>query len=369
MKQALYRAGLALLPPRIRNIEGKGLSPKGEEELLRLLRRHRCLGGVLRLFDLNGREAAYHFGEARPGLPARDETVFRTASLSKLITGICVMKLREEGILSLEEDTGLFPRAVTLRQLMSHTAGILDGPAYRRGLSESAALDAVLASSMEDGLIGRWAYSNLGAGAVGSYLETRLRESFERIMQEHLFVPLGVEASFYPQRVRGELADARRVLPPWGAAGFDAAERRQRPQTDIDSPDPARHYTLAQGNCCLSADGMQKLLIALMRPGYLSEGSLCEMRRPLASFGRGRQVLDQGLFLFGLSDAGIARGRLYGHQGKAYGAVHAAFFDEETGRGMVFFSTGISEAREGFLADAVCDLLRLSFSGETWHED
>lgn len=366
MKQALYRAALSLLPPPISAVHHTGFSSQSEKELLSILRRHRCLGGVLRLFELNGRVISSHFGMARRGLPAGEDTVFRIASISKTLTALCVLKLCEEGRLSLDADTCLFPRPVTIRQLLSHTAGILDGPAYWQGLRQGAPLSAMLPVSMEDSLLGRWAYSNLGAGAVGSFLEERLGESFESIMQRILFEPLHVEASFYAQRVKGELADARRVFPPQLRPGFDALSRQARADDGIDRSDPEHHYGLAQGNCCLSAENLQKLLTAVMRPGYLCEESLAQMKKPHAAFGLGRQRLDQGLFLFGLNDREIFDGRLYGHQGKAYGAVHAAFFDEKAGRGMVFLSTGISEARRGFLADAVCDLLRFSFKEETW---
>ena len=366
MKQAIYRAALSLIPPHIESVHGAGLRGEAEQELTGILRRHHCLGGVLRLFDMDGRLISYHFGMAGQDRQMLDDTVFRIASISKMVTAMCALKLAEDGLISLDADTGLLARPVTLKALMSHTAGIVDGPAYRQGLLQGAPLDDILKQSADERMAGRWAYSNLGAGAVACVLESALRESFETIMRRHLFEPLDVAATFYPQRAQGELADARRVFPPQKRPGFDADERRGRADEGIDIPDPQRHYTLAQGNCCLNARQLQRLMKGLMRPGYLSGESLEMMRRPAADFGRGRQRLQQGLGLFGLRDDSIYPGRLYGHQGKAYGAVHAAFFEPDKLRGMVFMSAGISEAREGFLADAVCDLLRLSFREDTW---
>lgn len=361
MRQMIYKAALALIPPPIDRLRGAGLGQEAERDLLKIIRHHHCLGGVLRLFDIGGHLAAYHFGMAGEGRQVTDDTAFRIASISKMITAICVLKLAQEGMVSLDEDTGLLPRPVTLRELMSHTAGILDGPAYVRALKGGTPLNEVLSQSLDESLAGQWAYSNLGAGAAASVLEEKLGISFETIMQRHLFEPLGVRASFYPQRVKGELADARRVFPPEKHPGFDARARRILPSEGIDRPDPQHHYSLAQGNCCLGAGELQKLVKVLMRPGFLSQASLDTMRSPLTSFGRKKQRLKQGLGLFGLWDDPVYPGQLYGHQGKAYGAVHAAFFEPKTGRGMIFLSTGISEARAGFLADAVCDLLRFSF--------
>lgn len=366
MKQVIYKAALKLVTPQVNTVRGIGLRKEAEYELLRILRAHRCLGGVLRLFDMEGRLISYHFGMAGEDRPARDDTVFRIASISKMVTAMCVLKLAEQGLISLDADTALCARPITLRQLMSHTAGIVDGAAYREGLVQGAELEEVLKKSLNESMQGKWAYSNLGAGAVACVLEKALADSFEGIMQRHLFEPLGVTATFYPQRVTGELADARRVFPPQRKAGFDAETRRIRPDTGMDEPDPARHYTLAQGNCCLSARQLQKLMKVLMREVYLSAQSMEMMRQPLSDFGRGKQRLQQGLGLFGLKDNNIYQGQLYGHQGKAYGAVHAAFFEPFKRRGMIFLSAGISEARSGFLADAVGDLLRFSFHEDTW---
>ncbi len=366
MKQVIYRAALSLIPPHIESVHGAGFCGEAEQELTGILRRHRCLGGVLRLFDQDGRLIAYRFGMAGEGRSARDDTVFRVASVSKMITAMCVLKLAERGLISLDEDTGLLPYPVTLRQLMSHTAGIVDGSAYLEGLGKGSELSDVLSNSTSESMRGRWAYSNLGGGAIACVLEKKLGESFEGIMQLYLFGPLGVTATFYPQRAQGELADARRVLPPQRKPGFDARARKLRKDDTIDIPDPQHHYGLAQGNCCLNAAQLQQLMKALMEEGYLSRQSLDTMRAPIAEFGRGRQRLRQGLGVFGLQDQKIYKGQLYGHQGKAYGAVHAAFFEPDSRRGMIFLSSGISEAREGFLADAVCDLLRFAFREDTW---
>ena len=366
MKQMAYKAALSLIPPAIDSLRGADLDGEAERELLKILRRHRCLGGVLRLFDTEGRLISYHFGAAGSDRPVRDDTVFRIASVSKMITAMCVLKLAQDGLIDPDEDTGLLSYPVTLKALMSHRAGLLDGPAYVRALEEGTPLKDVLSRSLGTIVPGQWAYSNLGAGAVASVLEEKFGLSFETIMQRHLFGPLAVEGSFYPQRVAGELADARRVFPPEKLPGFDARTRQALPKTGIDQPDPQHHYSLAQGNCCLRAAGLQKLMKALMRPGFLSQQSLDMMRSPLAAFGRRKQRLHQGLGLFGLRGDPVYPGQLYGHQGKAYGAVHAAFFEPDLGRGMIFLSTGISEARAGFLADAVCDLLKFSFREEIW---
>ena len=379
MKRAIYLTGLYLLPPAINGLRGGGLRPDREAELLRLLRRHRCLGGALRLFDEGGIAADYTFGQAGRKRAVTPGMAFRVASVSKMITAACVLKLAEQGQVDLDEDVNLslpFPvhhpaapaQPITLRQLMSHTAAINDGQAYQQGILTGAPASRVLqGDSYCSHLPGtRWSYANLGAGMIACVLEGKLNQGFETIMQETLFAPLGIAASFYPQLIEAPLADAMRVLPPTRRPGFDAAQRQARPLETYDRPDPEHRYTLAQGNCCLTADGLQTVLEALMRPGYLRADTLAMMRHPVADFGQRSAHLKQGLGIFQLNNPAISARPLYGHQGNAYGAVHAAFFEPQAGRGFIFLSTGASEARLAFLADVVADLLTLCYVEGAW---
>lgn len=379
MRQTIYRAALRLLPKNksVLRKTGSGLEVWREAKLLTLLQRHKAQGAELRLFKFEGQDIDYLFGNAARGRALQPDTVFRLASVSKLVTAACVLKLVKLGNLSLDTDVNeclpyrlRHPAApempISLRMLMSHTAGLRDGEAYHEGLRQESPADQILAGdSYLDSLPGEsWSYSNLGAGLVACVMEAALARSFESIMQQYLFEPLGMEASFYPQRIRGELADACRVMPPQRHANFDAAARKQRPLGNADTPDPLQHYHLAQGNCCMSAKNLQRLLLALMRPGFLGQDSLDTIHEAQAGFGARSTHLRQGLGVFLLDDPTISPLTLYGHQGNAYGAVHAAFYEPVSARGMIFLSTGVSEARREFLCDVVEDMLKLCFERE-----
>lgn len=369
MKQMIYRGLLKFIPPKITCIKGKGLSQSSEENLLKLLRRHRCRGGVLRLFNRSGLYASYYFGGAGKSRHMTENMIFRIASISKMVTALSVLKLSELGVIRLDEDIGILPYQVSLEQLMSHTAAIRDGHAYIEALSEGADLSAILKgdSFFKHPPGQKWAYSNFGAGLIASVLEIKLNKSFETIMQETLFKPLSVKATFYPQFSDGDLSDARRVLPPTKHAGFDAKTRKNKPVDDAHLPLPERHYLLSQGNCCINGENLQILLSAVMKPGFLSQSSLDKMRFPQADFGEISSKLKQGLGLFMLSDSAICSDSLYGHQGNAYGAVHAVFFEPVSQRGMIFLSSGVSQAKREFLSDVVTDLLQFCFEEEQWH--
>lgn len=364
----IYRKLLALMPKHGKMNGGTApFLPWAEK----ILRKHRCLGATFCTFDERGVTGFGAFGEARKGVPAGEKTVYRIASVSKLITAMGAMRLQEKGVLSLDEDVNVYfpipirhPKApdtpITLRMLMSHTAGIHDGVDYNAGIADHVPLSQLLkGDSFCAHLPGEtWEYSNFGAGIAGAVMEAAAGVDFETLMQREVFCPLGVQATFLPQKVQGTLADATRILPPQKAPNFCAEKRRARPLPE-EKVDGEHHYNLAHGNLCIGAGELAKLGMALMCPGFLTEESLQEMRKIIRPFGQRAHNLSQGVGTFILQDESICARPLYGHQGMAYGACHGLFFDVKRRRGLVLLTSGVSEARRGVLSDVNKDMIRL----------
>lgn len=350
-----------------------GKHPGGEtlpEGVEHTLRKYRVMGASLALFDVNGLERICSYGWARKNVPVQEDTLFRTASVSKHITALCVMKLWEQGLLDLDADISSalpFPlrhpgapdTPITLRMLLSHTAGIRDGRAYFEQLEKGGTLSEILrGDSFCDHLPGtKWEYSNLGAGIIGCVLEGMTGLRFDEVMERTVFAPLGVRAGFYPQALGGKLADAWRILPASKGPCYDAAERLSRP-LPLKGPDPEHHYALAHGNLCITAKDLAVLGWSLLVPGFLKAETLKEMRKVIVPFGERAFNLSQGLGTFVLKDDSISPCTVYGHQGLAYGAVHGIFYNPARGRGFVLLTTGASEARRGVLTDLNGELIR-----------
>jgi D-alanyl-D-alanine carboxypeptidase len=140
------------------------------------------------------------------GAPVTDSTVFRIGSIAKQMTAGAIMRLEEEGRLSLSDPVGRYLvhapahwEAATIRHLLTHTSGIpsytdLDEfwavatehlPAERRiGMVRDLPL------SFEPG--SRWAYSNTGYLLLGEILERVDGRPYGRYVQEELLAPLGL---------------------------------------------------------------------------------------------------------------------------------------------------------------------------------
>ena len=351
-----YRLALRCMPNPRRSAKTQGSVPAGIEGVLR---RHHVRDGALALFDRGGVTGVLTYGDVHP------DTVFRAASVSKHITSMAAWRLHEAGQIDIDADADAFlpcslrhPQApdtpVTLRRLLSHTAGIHDGRAYAASFASNPPLSDLMRGDSHTDTFGGFEYSNFGAGIAACALEGMLGQDFDAIMREAVFDPLKVSASFYPQKIAGEIADAWRVLPPAKAPSLNAAARRAQPLPP-PGPDPERHYLLAHGNLYISAPDLARLGVELCRGRY------APMRREIAPFGARDRRLSMGLGTFIVHD--ILPKKRYGHQGLAYGAMHGLFYDPETGRGFALLTTGASEARYGVLSDLNIALMRLIFNG------
>ena len=355
-KARAYRLALACLPQPKREFRSGGSVPEGVKRAL--CRRH-AVGAALAVFGAHGVKGVAVYGSAG-STPVAENTAFRAASISKHITALAAFRLHEAGHIDLDADVDAFlpcslrhPKApdtpITLRRLLTHTAGIQDGADYAAACADRRPLSALMRGDVHTPEFGSFVYSNLGAGIAACALEGMLGKDFETIMQETLFEPLHVQATFYPQNVQGPLADACRVLPP--RKTLDAETRRAQPLPP-PGPDPERHYLLSHGNLWISAPELAKLGMELLKERY------APMRRSAVSFGARDRNLQMGLSTF-IVDASICGKAVYGHQGLAYGAMHGLFYDPASGRGFALLTTGCSEAREGVLSDVNKDFIRM----------
>lgn len=157
------------------------------------------------------------FGEARPGegIGASPETVYRVGSVSKLFTDMTVMQLVEAGEVELDTPvTDYLPEfsprnpfgvPITLRQLMSHRAGLVREPPLGNYFEDTEpTLTATVASLNDTELVHapgeRTKYSNAGIAVVGLVLERLSGKPFVQVLEEEVLRPAGMSRSaFFPR--------------------------------------------------------------------------------------------------------------------------------------------------------------------------
>ena len=384
LKNTLYQLALPVLGLRSPIASVQGGSDDENARLCRLLRSQHAVGACIQRFEKGRLTECFTAGNARmepSAPPVTAETVFRTASIAKMVTALLVFRLQTLDKLNVCEELSDFlgvpvqnphyPQApLTLGMLLNHASSIVDSPAYFASFQQPVSLTELLQNpaSYSGSLPGlQFRYSNFAAGLIGCLLEKRFQQSFEQLAQEHLFQPLGVSATFDLSTLKEKpVADSWRVLPRERC--FDA-KKRMTAAISLDEPDPERHYLLASGSLFLTATDLAKLALTAWNghDGFLSPECLSLMQTPTVPWPRQEVCLHHGMGLLKLDDPAIVKKPLWGHQGFAYGAVNGVFFDEE-GSGFACLNSGVSEQRQGHLAVINRDLIRFFFGEASAHD-
>ncbi|GIH93343.1 serine hydrolase domain-containing protein [Planobispora siamensis] len=142
--------------------------------------------------------------------PARRDSVFDLASVTKLFTTAVVLSLAQEGRLDLDEPVaarlpacyGGHPRT-TLRHLLTHTAGLPPGRRVDRELPgagpevHAARMERILSTPPPYALGERYLYSDLGMITVGRVAELAGGAPLDELLRERVTGPLGLADTGY----------------------------------------------------------------------------------------------------------------------------------------------------------------------------
>lgn len=280
-------------------------------------------------------------------------TVFQTASLSKWITAWGVMTLVQQGKINLDApistyltrwtlpESGFDNNKVTVRRLLSHTAGLTDGLGYagfapdspvqsledslKQPADASPGRSGVIKVGIEPG--SEWRYSGGGYAILQLLIEEVSGESFEDFMQRSVFRPLGMVRSTFN----------------WTPADGSALATFY----DVDSK-PATHFhfsAVAAASLYTSVSDLTRFVQAQLQGkngepigrGVLESAMIAEMWRPhAAKFGE--DIWGLGTILYASNNQD---GFVVGHDGNNEPAINtAARFNPATGNGIVILETG-----------------------------
>jgi CubicO group peptidase (beta-lactamase class C family) len=154
----------------------------------------------------------YGFADVENDVPATAQTVYRIGSITKQFTAAAVLKLAEQGKLSVDDTVGgrvpSLPaawRKATIRQLLNHTSGIPSytsaGPRWqsrmRIDLPHDSLIGIVANDSMDFPLGTQWRYNNTGYYLLGMMIERLGDRSYAEVVRDQLVKPLGLQATMY----------------------------------------------------------------------------------------------------------------------------------------------------------------------------
>ncbi len=190
---------------------------------------------------VDGNETVYArgFGYADPArkIPATADTVYRIGSVSKLFTDIGIMQMAERGKVDIDapvstyipdfKPANQFAKPITLRQLMTHRAGILREPIVGHYFDDTEPSIAATVRSLNGYPLvyepeTRVKYSNAGITVVGYALESLNRQPFAVYMKRAVLGPIGMQSSTFALCPEITKKLARAYIWTYGGQIFDA---------------------------------------------------------------------------------------------------------------------------------------------------
>ena len=316
----------------------------------RLFAQKKTVGGAV-IVNLGGerRYAYFHGRSGKRGTAVTEETVFKVASVTKLITAIGVMQLVEQGKLDLDaalkQSDGKairnprYPKdKITLRQAMSHTTSLLPSANY----TATPTWSDKYFDETRPGT--HYTYANLNGGILGSLIEQASGQSLNAYMAEHVFSPLGINAAYASTL----LPDPDKLSYSFASDGtvYSSAASYLRVDASYDDTcNPAAHFRMSVGNLYISVRGLELLGSALANRGVingvqlLSPGSVRLMQMDQSAL--------PGSSVTGASPYGLNTFRYdllghtwYGHQGWWSGRLVDLFYEPESHTSVVLVMNG-----------------------------
>jgi len=362
--------GYYVLPPYMLPAKPTDL----DKQLLTTMEKYKVVGLSAAVFNerrliWNG---SYGWADLATDRTVNAETLFRVASLSKMITATALMQLYDQGKFGLDDDIGQYlgyqirnPRypdiKITFRQLLTHTSSIVDSGAYATILEETPALLQEI--NIQDMLVSdgqyydpdtfgnyapgsQFSYSNFGTGIVGTLVEKISGLPFDKYCTKYIFQPLDMDASFEPSDIINWQNTAVLYRP-------DASLTSFRPTKDNYNgikPAPATSagalaHSPAGGLRANSTD-LAKFIQIHMNGGVYKHTRIlkpdtADLMHSMQWFGysMGGFYKQKGLN-FHITDDLVPGKRLVGHSGEAYGLSSDAYYDPDSNLGIVFLMNG-----------------------------
>ncbi len=355
-----------------------------DEEVAKIFKKKKTAGGMV-VIAKDGEiiyESCYGYADKRAKELVSPENYFRLASVSKLVTGVAVMRLADAGRLDLDENLGTilggdtpyfaanpsYPKiGLTPRHLMSHTGSIRDQGAFskHKALREILNVKNKTTSGFYHEKPGtKYHYSNYGAGILGCVIEAVTGQRLTEAVRALLFDEMGIDAAYHPTQLQtpekitstykldeGMITRSYRLKEPYETA------------VNVD-----KDYNESYGGLWMRGEDLCKIGILLCEGGMyqgrqlLREETVQEMLSSQA--GRGSITVDSPYGLNVERVSNLLPGKmLYGHQGMAEAILCNLYFDPETHFVFALVTNGCNTRSK---EDHICLLARDLF-GLLWN--
>lgn len=349
-----------------------------DKQLLSIMEQYKIVGLSAVVFKNNKLvwSNGYGWSNLKPCRPVTSDTLFRVASLSKMVTATALMQLYEQRKFDLDDDISNylgykvrnphFPNIkITFRQLLTHTSSITDYGAYDSIVEETPELLPVI--DIKDMLVpggqyytpqtfadyapgSQFSYSNFGTGIVGSLVEKISGMPFDKYCSKYIFNPLKMDASFEPADLKNWQNIAVLYRPDEHLTSFrptkdDFQGCKPKPAA-LSAPLGSALGRSPAGGLRTSSTDLSKFMQAHMNGGRYNRTRIlnadtADLMHSMQWFGNSMDgFYKQKGLNFHITDDLVPGKRLVGHSGEAYGLSSDAYYDPDSKFGVVFMLNG-----------------------------
>ena len=322
---------------------------------------HGIVGASLRVVGFDGplRHVSFGLENRATAAPVDEATIYHWASITKTLTGIAILQLRDRGKLSLDDPILQYlpelsavhnpfgpMNAITIRQILSHTAGFRAGtwpfggdkdwhPFEPTDWSQLVAMLPYTEVEFAPG--SKYSYSNPGIIYLGRVVEKISGEPWETYTDKNILRPLGMTLSFF-DRAPYHLVEDR-------SHSYSVSKgKMEEGRFDFDTG-----ITVSNGGLNAPLGDMEKYVRFLLGHAetgigarVLARASIEEMWKPVALVeAAGEDRVDMGLCFF-IERRG--KRRLIGHSGSQNGFISHLYLDPAARAGyVVSFNTDATD--------------------------
>lgn len=293
------------------------------------------------------------------------DTIYRIASISKVIVAMCVMMLQDDGKLDINEDISKylgykvrnphFPKdIITIKMLMTQSSSLCDGEDEKLGYDgvngprfyvslERLLTDPTYEYYTEKTYLNKkpgtfFCYSNFGCGILACIVEKVSGMLFTNFVIERLFKPFNIDASFRATDIKNKEKIASLYRKDFSLS----RDSEQFCKYVFDIYPLGDNFRGPAGGLFISMIDLSKIMRVLMNDGIydgiriLNTDTVKEMKKVQFVMKEKNSIYQQKglqMVVFDIFDT-----RLYGHTGEAYGLRSFMLFNEE--KGYIFMCNG-----------------------------
>lgn len=301
----------------------------------------------------------------------KDTSIYRIASISKVIVAIGLLKLYEKGLVDIDEDISKYlgfkvrnPKypndLITLRMVMAQSSSIIDDGIFEDGIykgydgsnctDDYIKLEELLTPGSSRFYKGysdykpgtNFIYSNLGCGILACVCEKITNKYFPEYIKEELLHPLGIYSGFrledlkYPKNlVTHYTYDNKKFIPYRDYESFKKVQCLKYPLGD--------NFRGVAGGLYITAYDLSKIMQMLMNKGIynniriLNEETVIEMEKvQWEGIAADPTYKKKGLQMIIMDE--FTKSPLHGHFGNAYGLRSFMLYNENGG--IIFLCNG-----------------------------